>query len=94
MFALPDPTIVTLRGTDYLVLTETGARQALSVCFYAIPAFSASLNEENELDSSQDDIILQTQRDPVFKLPGAEMFLGLDSEENVYFLTNKSLWEL
>lgn len=97
-WASPDPTLITLNDADYLVVTHIGEQQNLALCLYAVRGFDKFTDEATddkpELDQSSEGLVDEKPRSPEFRIDGAEMLLRVDdATQDIFFLTNMSLWE-
>ena len=83
--ALPDPSIVQIRGEKYLVLTTVDL-DALDSDYYPSISFFSLEPMENAID-------LQISGEAEFEIPGAEVLFGSppDKDNSLFFLTNKGL---
>ena len=80
------------------MVTHIGEQQNLALCLYAVRGFDKFTDEATddkpELDQSSEGLVDEKPRSPEFRIDGAEMLLRVDdATQDIFFLTNMSLWE-
>ena len=100
-YSLRAPTIISVDNEAFMVLTKTldrsldrSLKEKTSLCF--VKVFDGhTYTVDSQLQEDDEKVPFQISGDISYEIPGAEMFLGIDkNNQSVYYLTNKKYTDL